>query len=146
MVDSIRWPRTAPGSTSRGRSHRRISGSWRSSRDGSVTPADDTNGMAVDHRNRAAKEPPPGYRVQAEDTTYEVECLLIDAWRAMPSWEKARRLVESCRAVDQLVRAGVRLRHPDANDREVHLRVAALRLGPALMREVYGWDPEREDR
>jgi hypothetical protein len=89
-------------------------------------------------------DPPPGYRMQSEDTTYEVECILVEAWRTMPSWEKARHFVESCRAVDQLANAGVRMRFPKATDREVRLRVAALCLGPSLMREVYGWDPERE--
>jgi hypothetical protein len=40
--------------------------------------------------------------------------------------------------------AGVRLRHPDASDDEVRLRVLALRLGRDLMLEVYGWDPSIE--
>lgn len=103
-----------------------------------------TGHVATNRREPITRTPPPGYRTQSPDTTYEVECLLIDAWRRMPPWEKAQKLAESSRAVEQLARAGVRLRYPEATDREVQLRVAALRLGAHLMREVYGWDPERE--
>ena len=38
----------------------------------------------------------------------------------------------------------MRLRHPTANDREVVLRVAALRNGRDLSIAAFGWDPERE--
>jgi len=44
--------------------------------------------------------------------------------------------------VEQLSLAGVRLRHPNVDERELFLRAAALRLGRALMIEVYGWDPD----
>ena len=86
---------------------------------------------------------PLGYRMQADDTAYEIERLMIDAWRTLSPAEKARHFRDACRAVDQLARAGVRARFPDAPEREVRLRVAAMRLGPDLMREVYGWNPER---
>jgi hypothetical protein len=86
---------------------------------------------------------PFGYKMQADDTAYEIERLMIDAWRAMSPAEKARLFRDACRAVDQLAQAGVRVRFPDAPEREVRLRVAAMRLGPDLMREVYGWNPER---
>lgn len=84
--------------------------------------------------------PPAGYRTQAADTSYAIERLLIDAWRRMPPWEKAARLVECCRAVEQMSLAGLRLRHPDASDRELTLRAAVLSLGLPLAREVYGPD------
>jgi hypothetical protein len=84
--------------------------------------------------------------MQAGDTAYEIERLMIDAWRAMSPAEKARHFREACRAVDQLARAGVRARFPDAPDREVRLRIAAMRLGPDLMREAYGWDPASHER
>ena len=63
-------------------------------------------------------EPPAGYLTQARDTTYEIDRVLVDLWRRMAPWEKARRLVECCRAVDQLALSGLRLRHPHATDRE----------------------------
>ena len=41
--------------------------------------------------------------------------------------------------------AGVRMRYPDANDREVFLRAAALRIPRHLMIAAYGWDPEEHE-
>jgi hypothetical protein len=31
--------------------------------------------------------------------------------------------------------------HPDADDREIFLRVAARRLGPEMVKKAYGWAP-----
>lgn len=39
------------------------------------------------------------YVSQARDTSVESERLLIRAYREMPSWEKARRISELCRAI-----------------------------------------------
>ena len=58
--------------------------------------------------------PHGGYRTQAADTTYPIERLLVKAWQDMPPWDKAARLVECCRAVEQLALAGLRVRHPGA--------------------------------
>ena len=63
----------------------------------------------------------------------------------MPPWEKAARLVECCYAVDRLTRAGLRLRHPGATERELELRAAVMRLGRDLVRDIYGWDPAAHD-
>jgi hypothetical protein len=41
--------------------------------------------------------------------------------------------------------AGVRLRYPDARDREVFLRAAALRIPRDLMIKAYGWDPAQHE-
>jgi hypothetical protein len=38
--------------------------------------------------------------------------------------------------------AGVRARYPDASEREVFLRAAALRVPRDLMIRAYGWDPD----
>jgi hypothetical protein len=94
-------------------------------------------------RDADESEPPAGYRTQSADTAYDIERRLIDTWRRMPAVEKARQLVDCCRMVEQLSMDGVRLRHPNASEREVFLRAAALRLGRDLTIEVYGWDPDR---
>jgi hypothetical protein len=85
---------------------------------------------------------PDGYRTQAADTTYDIERRLVDAWRRMPSWEKARILRDACSALEQLSIAGCRARHAGASDEELWRQAAALRLGRPLMLEVYGWDPD----
>ena len=84
---------------------------------------------------------PDGYCTQSSDTTYAVERRLVSAWREMPADDKARVLRECCQMVATLAMTGIRMRHPDASPRELFLRSAAQRLGPALMIEVYGWDP-----
>ena len=38
--------------------------------------------------------------------------------------------------------SGVRARYPNASEREVFLRAAALRIPRDLMMRAYGWDPE----
>jgi len=81
------------------------------------------------------------YRTQSMDTTPEVERLLFDAYRRMASWEKVRRVSESTRACQELALAGMRERHPGASERELELRLAALRLDCETMIRVYGWDP-----
>ena len=48
------------------------------------------------------------------------------------------------RAADEMALAGIRMRHPEASDRELRLRLAALRLDRGTMVRVFGWDPERE--
>ena len=66
----------------------------------------------------------------------------LDLQRRMSAGEKVSAVFEATNFVMRAQEAGVRERYPDANDREVFLRGAALRLGRDLMISVYGWDPE----
>ena len=78
------------------------------------------------------------------DTPDSVQAMVVERWRAMSPTELLHvvdRLNASC---ERLSEAGVRQRHPAADDDEVRLRVIALRLGRDLMVEVYGWDPDVE--
>jgi hypothetical protein len=52
--------------------------------------------------------------------------------------ERAQRLRELTRAVNQVALAGLRLRRPAASDRELLLDLAKLRLGEDLVERVYG--------
>ena len=90
---------------------------------------------------RPAPSTPPGYRIQSEDTSFEIERILIEAYRRMPPWEKARRASDMTLAIEALALAGTRERHPTASDRECHLRVASLRLDRDTMTQAFGWDP-----
>ena len=82
-----------------------------------------------------------GYRPQSEDTSIDIDRLLFEAYRAMPSWDKARRLDEDTLALEQLARLGIQQRHPDAGEGEIRLRLAALRLDRDTMIHAFGWDP-----
>ena len=100
-----------------------------------------TEGMTPERPSCRDDDQPPGYRLQAEDTSYPVERMLVRAWRAMAPSEKARQVVECCRAVDQLSFAGLRLRYPEADNVTLRRHAATLRLGSELARTVYGFDP-----
>lgn len=78
------------------------------------------------------------------DTTTDIEMRMVDRWRAMPAWRRFEQVAELNDACDRMAELGVRRRHPSAGQREVRLRVLALRLGRDLMVDVYGWDPDVE--
>lgn len=68
----------------------------------------------------------------------------MEIWRAMSPEEKFAVVAELNRDVDRMAAAGVRQRYPQATERELFLRVAALRNGRALSIAAYGWDPDVE--
>lgn len=61
----------------------------------------------------------------------------------IPPEQKLQLVGEMYEAMIALQTAEVRRLHPQADDREVFLRVTARRLGPELMKRVYGWQPNR---
>ena len=76
------------------------------------------------------------------DTAPGVDQFLIDGYRRMTPAEKLARVVALNRALDQLATARLRARYgADLTDRELRLRLAALRLDPNFMATVLGWDP-----
>lgn len=81
---------------------------------------------------------------QSRDTSPEIEERQIEVWRVMTPAEKLRIVSELVHATEELALAGVRLRHPDADEREQELRLAALRLDRETMIRWLDWDPERE--
>ena len=73
----------------------------------------------------------------SRDTSPEVEDRQVERWRAMAPAEKLALADSASAAVRELAMAGLRLRHPDADDRELFLRYAILTLGPAAAVTVY---------
>lgn len=61
----------------------------------------------------------------------------------IPPEQKLQMISEMYDAIIELQMNEVRRLYPDADDREVFLRVTARRLGPDLMKKVYGWQPDR---
>jgi hypothetical protein len=59
-----------------------------------------------------------GYRTQSQDTSREIERMLVDRWRAMTPEEKLAEIDDTCRGDDQLALMGIRLRQPDALGRD----------------------------
>jgi hypothetical protein len=74
----------------------------------------------------------------ADDTPPELLCRQAQGWCRMPPAQKAQ-LVDAwsadCRT---LALAGLRERHPGADDEELRRRLAALLWGDTLAREAFG--------
>jgi hypothetical protein len=71
--------------------------------------------------------------------------MLVEAARALTPQQKVQQVLECNELSEAMSLAGLRARHPQASERELHLRVAAQRLGRPLMIAAFGWDPERPD-
>lgn len=78
------------------------------------------------------------------DTSADITEEQTRRWRSMSYADKADVVADLNRDVVRMAEAGVRQRHPKATQREVFLRVAALRNGRELSIAAYGWDPEIE--
>ena len=67
--------------------------------------------------------------------------VFVELHRKMSPGEKLEQALRMTEMVWRLAETGVRQRHPDAGEREVFLRFAALHLDRDLMLRVYGWRP-----
>lgn len=82
-----------------------------------------------------------GYRPQSDDTSIAADQAQFEVWRSMPPARKMEVWAAMQIAAVQVAEAGIRRRHPEADDREVFLRRVALTLDPDTMVKAYGWDP-----
>jgi hypothetical protein len=86
-----------------------------------------------------------GYTPHMEDFT-DTDPRVMEVWLDMlRAKTPGERILMAFELSDFAVRAsesGVRARYPDASEREIFLRSAALRLPRDLMIRAYGWDPE----
>ncbi|MCC2668246.1 MAG: hypothetical protein K0Q72_717 [Armatimonadetes bacterium] len=81
---------------------------------------------------------------QLNDTDPQVEAMLIEAYRRMAPSEKLASVQAGNRAVQKLQSADIRRRHPDADERELQLRLASRWIPRELMLKAFGWDPDVE--
>jgi len=63
------------------------------------------------------------------DTAPSIEARQVERWREMTPEQKLMAAASASAAVRELAMAGLRLRHPAANEREIFLRYAMLTLG-----------------
>lgn len=75
------------------------------------------------------------------DTDRKVQAFLIEGWR-MSEAERLQKVFELNRLLVKLMEAEVRHRHPNADEREIRLRVASRWLPPELMQKAFGWNPK----
>ncbi|HLK22906.1 MAG TPA: hypothetical protein VKT81_28365 [Bryobacteraceae bacterium] len=77
------------------------------------------------------------------DTDPKAMEVWLDLQRRMSAGEKLATVLAASQMLLQMYEAGVRMQYPEADDREVFLRVAARHLDRDLMIQAYGWDPEK---
>jgi len=75
------------------------------------------------------------------DTSPEALAAFYDIQRRRPPELKLADAFDLSQGLFELVKAGIRTRHPSADEREVFLRAVATRLPRELMIRAYGWDP-----
>ena len=76
------------------------------------------------------------------DTDPRVMQVWMDLLRRKTPGERIAMAFELSDFAVRVAESGVRARYPEASDREIFLRSAALRLSRDLMIRAYGWDPE----
>lgn len=73
----------------------------------------------------------------SRDTSSEIEQRQIERWRAMTPTEKMHLVGAASQAAREMALAGLRVRHPHAEAREIFLRYAILTLGPDNAARLY---------
>jgi hypothetical protein len=73
-----------------------------------------------------------------EDTSPEAWKVYLEAQRRLTPEERIQRCLEWSAVVRGFAEAGLRERHPQADDHEILLRYARMTLGEELFRKAYG--------
>jgi hypothetical protein len=70
------------------------------------------------------------------------ERIVLQRVREMDPLDRLARMEDLNRSARAIAMAGLRERYPEADEHELKLREAALRLGREAMIRWFGWDPE----
>ena len=76
------------------------------------------------------------------DTSKEARKIVCDLYRRMSPARKIELIFDACRTGQVLSMAGIRMQHPDANEKEVWHIWAKRHLGEDLYNKVYGSNKE----
>ncbi len=79
-----------------------------------------------------------------EDTSPEIQEILIEGYRRMSPQQKLKRVNELTLAVQQLALARIQQQYGNISEKEQQLRLASLWLDRKTMMDVFGWDPQKE--
>lgn len=90
------------------------------------------------NQDRPSKAPPPTWRQLHPGEDPRIERMQFARFRDAAPWEKMRIFRGLNNTVRHLAMAGLRQRHPEANEQELRRLLAALLLGPGLAERVYG--------
>lgn len=79
------------------------------------------------------------------DTDPKALAILIELQRRMTLAQKAALVFELSDMLLELSAQGVRQQYPEAEERELFLRMASRHLDRETMIRAYGWDPDDHD-
>jgi hypothetical protein len=75
------------------------------------------------------------------DTSAEALSVFRETQRRRTCGQKLADVFDLSEGLFEMVKAGMRLRYPAADEQEVFLRAVASRVPRELMIRAYGWDP-----
>ena len=75
-------------------------------------------------------------------TMNQADRVQLDLLRKMSPEDKLEHVRAMTIAVQRLAFVGLRDQYPNASDDELWLRLAARRLGPELVKKIYGWEAD----
>ena len=67
---------------------------------------------------------------------------MIELWRKASPAQKLQKVFGIGRMINELIRADLRLRYPNATARENELRLASRNLDRETMIRAFDWDPD----
>ena len=73
------------------------------------------------------------------DTAPDIDAMRFERYAHMSPTDKVARVVALTRAACLLALSGLRARHPGADEPELLLRLAVLRLGAETVARAYAW-------
>lgn len=76
------------------------------------------------------------WEVYSRDTAPEIDQRRLAAARNTPAWRKFQMAVEMSQAARALTLAGLRHRHPDADEQEIRFLFATLLFGSEIARAL----------
>jgi hypothetical protein len=71
------------------------------------------------------------------DTSLDAFRVQLESYRRMSPAARLQQALQWSEEVRELGRAGIRLRHPEYSEKDIHLASIRLRLGDDLFRRVY---------
>lgn len=66
--------------------------------------------------------------------------MMIELWRRATPAQKLEKMSRMARELNELTRAEIRGRYPEATPREVELRLASRTIDRDTMIQAFGWD------
>ena len=87
-----------------------------------------------------------GSTTGVSDTTAAADALMFELWRRATPAQKLQKVFGIGKMINELVRAELRKRYPDATARELELRLASRNLDRQTMIRAFHWDPELQGR